>query len=92
MNSLPSDSSSFDDAIETAAAEWLCERDEGFAPGRAQAFAAWRSADPRHGTAIAETERAMELLAEMPEVRAPLEARIAAGAQPVAPVVRCLLS
>ena len=88
MNSLPSDSSSFDDAIETAAAEWLCERDEGFAPGRAQAFAAWRSADPRHGTAIAETERAMELLAEMPEVRAPLEARIAAGAQPVAPVVR----
>ena len=88
MNPPNSDSASSDDAIETAAAEWLCERDEGFAPGRAQAFAAWRAADPRHEAAVADTERAMELLAEMPAVRAPLEARIAATAREVAPVVR----
>ena len=88
MNPLPPKTASSDDAIETAAAEWLCERDEGFATGRAQAFAAWRAADPRHEAAFAETERAMELLAEMPEVRAPLEARIAEMAQPLAPVVR----
>ena len=83
MNPLPPKTASTDDAIETAAAEWLCERDEGFAPGRAQAFAAWRAADPRHEAAVAETERAMEIIAEMPAVRAPLEARIAAEARPV---------
>ena len=88
MNPLPQKTASTDDAIETAAAEWLCEREEGFATGRAQAFAAWRAADPRHEAAVAETERAMELLAEMPAVRAPLEARIAEVMQPVAPFVR----
>ena len=50
MNPLHPDSASSDDAIETAAAEWLCERDERFAPGRAEAFAAWRAVDPRHDT------------------------------------------
>ncbi|MFM9952600.1 MAG: FecR family protein [Opitutaceae bacterium] len=88
MTPLPKKTALTDDAIETAAAEWLCERDEGFAPGRAQAFAAWRAADPRHEAAVAETERAMEIIAEMPAVRAPLEARIAEVTQPVAPVVR----
>ncbi len=88
MNPLNSDSGSSDDAIETMAAEWLCERSEGFAPGRAQAFAAWRAADPRYDAAVAETEQAMELLMEMPAVRAPLEARIATATQPVAPVLR----
>jgi len=88
MNRRPPHSASSDEAIESAAAEWLCERDEGFAPGRAQAFAVWRATDPRHETAVAETERAMELLAEMPAVREPLAARIAAVARPVAPVVR----
>ena len=88
MNPLPQKTASTDDAIETAAAEWLCEREEGFATGRAQAFAAWRAADPRHEAAVAETERAMELLGEMPAVRAPLEARIAEVMQPVAPFVR----
>ena len=77
MNPPPPNAASSDDAIETAAAEWLCERAEGFGPGRAQAFAAWRAADPRHEAAVAETEQAMELLAEMPVVRAPLEARMA---------------
>ena len=88
MNPLPQKTASSDDTIETAAAEWLCERDAGFAPGRAQAFAAWRAADARHETAVAETEQAMELLAEMPAVRAPLAARIAEAEKPEAPVVR----
>ena len=88
MNPQHPNSASANDTIETAAAEWLCEREEGFVPGRAQAFAAWRAADPRHEAAVAETERAMELLGEMPAVRAPLEARIAEGTRPVAPVVR----
>ena len=88
MNPQHPNSASSNDGIETAAAEWLCERDAGFAPGRAQAFAAWRAVDPRHEAAVAETERAMELLGEMPAVRAPLEARIAEVTQPVAPVVR----
>lgn len=88
MNPRDPDSAAATDAIETAAAEWLCERAEGFAPGRAQAFAAWRAADPRHEAAAAETERALELLAEMPAVGAPLEARLAVMARPVAPVVR----
>ncbi len=86
MNSLPPDSAS-DDAIETAAAEWLCEREEGFAPGRAQAFAAWRAADPRHEVAVVQTERALGILAEMPAVRAPLEARLAATAPKSVPAV-----
>lgn len=86
MKSLPPDSAS-DDAIETAAAEWLCEREEGFAPGRAQAFAAWRAADPRHEAAVGHTEQALGILAEMPAVRAPLEARLAATAPKSAPAI-----
>ncbi len=77
MNSSPANFSPPDDAIETAAAEWLVERDEGFAPGRAAQFAAWRAADPRHEAAVVRTERALDLLAEMPAVRAPLAARLA---------------
>ena len=48
MNSSPTDSNPLDDAIETAAAEWLIEREDGFTPGRAAQFAAWRAADSRH--------------------------------------------
>src|SRR5688572_634992 len=84
---IPHDASR-DDAIETAAAEWLCEREEGFNPDRTRAFAAWCASDPRHAAAAARTERAMELLAEMPVVRAPLQARLEVAAQPAAVVVR----
>ena len=87
MNPQPSDAASSGDAIETAAAEWLCERDDGFASGRAQAFAVWRAADPRHEAAVAETEQAMELLTEMPAVHASLEARLAATAPKSAPAI-----
>lgn len=43
-------------AIETEAMTWLAEREEGFAPGRAAAFEAWRRRDPRHASAVAELE------------------------------------
>lgn len=68
-----------DDALDDEAAAWLCERDEGFEPARALAFAAWRDRDPRHAAAVARVERAMALLDEMPMVREPLEARIASS-------------
>lgn len=61
--------------LDEQAAAWLCERDEGFAPGRAEAFAAWCAADPRHAAAVRQIERAMDLLEAMPTVRRPLEAR-----------------
>jgi transmembrane sensor len=64
-----------DEAFDDAATAWLCERDEGFTPGRAQEFAAWRDQDPRHAAAVARVERALALIAEMPAVRVPLEAR-----------------
>jgi transmembrane sensor len=54
----------------------LCERAEGFAPARAEAFAAWRDVDPRNAAAVARVERTLALLDKMPAVRAPLEARV----------------
>lgn len=88
MNHVPAEFPPSDEAIDTAAAAWLCEREEGFAPGRAEAFAAWRAADPRHEAAVERTERAMELIAEMPAVRAELTARLEATAPPSDRVVR----
>ncbi len=88
MNRAPEEFSPSDDAIHTAAATWLCEREEGFAPGRAEAFADWRAADPRHEAAVVSTERAMELIAEMPAVRAELTARLEVAARPPGRVVR----
>ena len=73
------------DAIDTAAADWLVERDAGFAPGRAKAFATWRAADPRHEAAVLSTERAFDLIAEMPAIRLPLAARIAEETKIVRP-------
>ncbi len=61
--------------LDEQAAAWLCERDEGFVPRRAEAFAAWCAADRRHAAAVREVERAMNLLEAMPTVRRPLEAR-----------------
>ncbi|MCX6933001.1 MAG: FecR domain-containing protein, partial [Verrucomicrobia bacterium] len=84
-SSPPADHSSSDDAIETAAAEWLVERDAGFAPGRASAFAAWCAADPRHEAAVLRTEYALDLIGEMPAIRAPLAARLAEETKIVRP-------
>jgi transmembrane sensor len=69
--------------LDEQAAAWLCERDEGFAPGRAEAFAAWCAADPRHAAAVHQIERALAVLETMPTVRRPLEARF--GPLPSAP-------
>ena len=84
-SSPPADHSSSDEAIETAAAEWLVERDAGFAPGRASAFAAWCAADPRHEAAVLRTECALDLIGEMPAIRAPLTARLAEETKIVRP-------
>lgn len=66
-----------DEAVETAAAGWLCERDEGFGPGRESAFAAWRAERPEHDRAARRMEQSLELLSSLPEIRVPLEARLA---------------
>lgn len=88
MSVPPSDFSPLDDAIENAAVEWLCEREEGFAPGRADQFRVWCAADSRHQAAVVRTERAMALIAEMPEVRVPLEASLAENVRPEATLHR----
>jgi transmembrane sensor len=85
MNASPADFSAYDDAIETTAAEWLVEREEGFAPGRAAQFAAWRAADSRHEAAVRRTERALDLIGEMPAIRAPLAARLDAETKIIRP-------
>ncbi len=74
-----------DSALDQAAAEWLCEREEGFTPGRARAFAAWCACDPRHPAAIRRMERTLELLDEMPAVRPRLEERFPHPRAPRAP-------
>jgi transmembrane sensor len=65
-----------DSVFDEAAAEWLFEREEGFTPARAQAFAEWCNCDPRHAQAVAQVERTLALLDEMPSVRSSLEARL----------------
>ena len=87
MKTLP-DTHADDDAIDTAAATWLCERDEGFAPDRAAAFAAWCAADPRHAAAIARTEETLSLMEELPALRGRLEEKLAAE-PPAATEVSC---
>jgi transmembrane sensor len=85
MNMSSPHFSSEDDAIETAAAEWLVERDDGFTPARAALFAVWRAADARHDAAVIRTERALSLIAELPAVRGPLESRLAEEVNVVRP-------
>lgn len=85
MTTSPADFSAADDAIETAAAEWLVESEEGFAAGRAAQFAAWRAADPRHEAAVLRTERALALIGELPAFRTPLAARLTAEIKIIRP-------
>lgn len=66
-----------DDVLDEAAAVWLSERDEGFSPERARAFAAWRLDHPRHEAAVKRVEDMFLLLNDLPTVRAPLEERLA---------------
>ena len=62
--------------LEEEATVWLLERDDGFAPGRSEAFAEWCSRNPRHAEAVARVERTLAILNEMPAVRKPLETRV----------------
>lgn len=72
----PADQNREDGIMDEAAAEWLVERDDGFAPGRAEAFAAWCAQDPRHAEALTRLERTLALLDELPAVEGS-QARIA---------------
>ncbi len=75
-------------AIEAAAVAWLCEREEGLAPERAAAFAAWCAADPRHRAAVAKVERGLALLHELPAARRAIAARLAPRHEAPAGAVR----
>ncbi len=66
-----------DEMLDETAADWVCEREEGFSPEREQAFARWREASPRHEAAVRRVEDMMGLLEELPSVRPSLEARLA---------------
>ena len=61
-------------AIEAEAMAWLAEREEGFAPGRAAAFEAWRRRDPRHAASVAELEQVLAQLDGLAERRAEVNA------------------
>ena len=64
-NHEPSDAN----AIEAEAMAWLAEREEGFVPGRAAAFEAWRRRDPRHAASVAELEQVLVQLDGLAERR-----------------------
>lgn len=64
-------------AIEAEAMAWLVERDEGFAPGRAAAFEAWRRHDVRHAASVAELEQVLTQLDRLAPRRDEVNARFA---------------
>ncbi|MSU53751.1 MAG: hypothetical protein EXS41_10240 [Opitutaceae bacterium] len=61
--------------IEAEAMGWLAERDEGFAPGRAEAFETWRRRDPRHAASVAELEQVLAQLGGLAARRDEVNAR-----------------
>jgi transmembrane sensor len=67
--------------IATQAVEWLLEKQDGFAPGRAAEFQAWCAADPRHALAVAKAGRTLGLLGELPAMKEALSARLGAEAE-----------
>jgi len=77
-----SDSKNEESRLDEVAAEWLFEREEGFAVGRAEEFQHWFNRNPRHAAAVARVERMLGLLDETPEFRAALEARVPRGVLP----------
>lgn len=71
-------------AIEDTALHWLLERDEGFAPGRAAAFAAWCASDPRHNDAVLRAEAGLQLLSALPAASPALKDRFTSLPAPTA--------
>lgn len=67
----PDDADDSHDPVEEAAMAWLLERDEGFSPGREEAFRSWQSADPAHAAAIARLENAWHMLEELDNIPLP---------------------
>ena len=62
-------------AVEAEAMAWLAEREEGFGPGRAAAFEAWRSRDALHAATVAELEQVLARLDGLAERRDEVNAR-----------------
>lgn len=67
--------------ITNAAVEWLLEKQDGFAPGRAAQFQAWCEADPRHALAIDKAKRTFSLLGGLPSRKDELSERLEIGAK-----------
>jgi transmembrane sensor len=57
------------EAVDATAAAWLAQRDDGFSPDDAAAFARWRAADPRHEAAVVRLEAAWAALARLRDFR-----------------------
>jgi transmembrane sensor len=58
-----------DERIETIAAAWLAQRDDGFSEEEETAFARWQLADTRHARAVARLERTWAALQRLREFR-----------------------
>ncbi len=69
MKTFPGKRPSDDDAIESCAAAWLAERDDGFTEKRQREFDAWRAADPRHAAAIARLDATWSALLQLRDYR-----------------------
>jgi transmembrane sensor len=75
MKTFPNPESGDRTAIEAEAMAWLAEREDGFAPGRAAAFEAWRRRDARHAVAVAELEQVLAQLDGLADWREQVNAR-----------------
>jgi len=69
MKENPSHYSGRDEAIESTAAAWLAERDDGLTPEAAAQFARWRRENPRHEAAVRALEGTWTALQELKSFR-----------------------
>lgn len=87
MKTFPNPESGDRTAIEAEAMAWLAEREDGFAPGRAAAFEAWRRRDARRAVAVAELEQVLAQLDGLSDRREEVNARFE-RVSPLPPVGR----
>ena len=69
MNPPAEDEPETERSVNDAAGAWYAEREAGFAPGRAETFARWLDADPRHARAMARLEETRQWLDRMTDWR-----------------------
>lgn len=69
MKTFPRKRPSDDDAIDSRAAAWLAERDDGLSEERQREFDAWCSADPRHAAAVARLDATWSALLQLRDYR-----------------------